>query len=105
MGLIDKVKSKNKKDLRNFIRYLKENKIYSAYFRNLKSNNSPFTVFNYTYKHSLKIFFSNGDPFNWLTECFCWADQKEGHGFWENFHVKWQKIKMDENDRKVTKKS
>lgn len=96
MGLIDKVKRKNKKDLRNFIRFLKENKIYSAYFRNLKSNNSPFTEFNYTYKHSLKIFFSNGDPFNWLTECFCWADQKEGREFWENFHVEWQKIKMDE---------
>ena len=89
MGLIDKVKRKNKNDLRNFIRYLKENKIYSAYVRNLKSNNSPQTAFN----------------FNWLTECFCWADQKEGHGFWENFHVKWQKIKMNENNRKVAKKS
>ena len=50
MGLIDKVKRKNKNDLRNFIRYLKENKIYSAYVRNLKSNNSPQTAFNYAYK-------------------------------------------------------
>ena len=105
MRLIDKVKRKNKKDLRNFIRYLKENKIYSAYVRNLKCNNSPFTVFNYMYNHSVKDFFSDGDPFNWLTECFCWADQKEGHEFWENFHVNWQKIKMNETNRKVTKKS
>lgn len=105
MGLIDKVKIKKRKDLRNFIRFLKENKIYSAYFRNLKSNNSPLTMFNCAYKHSMKIFFSDGDPFNWLTDCFCWADQKEGHGFWENFHVEWQKIKMDEINRKTTKKS
>jgi hypothetical protein len=105
MGLIDKVKRKNKKDLRNFIRFLKENKIYSTYCKNLKSNNSPFAPFNYAYKHNVKIFFSDGDPFNWLTDCFCWAEQKEGHEFWENFHVKWQKIKMNENYRKVTKKS
>ena len=96
MGLIDKIKRQNKKDLRNFIRFLKENKIYSAYFRNLKSNTSQFTAFNYQYKHSAKKFFSDEDPLYWLTDCFCWADQKEGHEFWEKFHIKWQKTKMNE---------
>ena len=91
MGLINKVKSEKKKDLCNFIRFLKENKIYSAYFRNLKSNNSPLTMFNCAYKHSMKNFFSNGDPFNWLTDCFCWAKQKEGRNFWERLHNEWKK--------------
>jgi len=105
MSLINEVKTKKKKVLCNFIRFLKENKIYSAYFRNLKSNGDPFSPFNIIHKHSAKKFFSNGDPFYWLTDSFCWADQREGHEFWENFHIRWQnfyikwkKIKMDEND-------
>jgi len=102
MSLIDGVKIEKKNDLCNFIRFLKDNKIYSAYFRNLKSNYLPYAPFNYYYKHNTKNFFSNAKPIYWLTECFCWAAQKEGHEFWENFHVRWQNIKMDEINRKTT---
>jgi frataxin-like iron-binding protein CyaY len=42
------------------------------------------------YEHNLARYFSDGEPFNWLTECFYWADQKEGRSFWEMLHKEWQ---------------
>ena len=89
MGLAKDIE-KYDNEFKKFLRYLKDNGIYNSYFNNLRSNRNEYNIFNSIYAHNLKVFFSTCQPQFWLTDCFCWADQKEGNDFWENFHVGWQ---------------
>jgi hypothetical protein len=100
MKLIEKLPENRKEDFLMFIRFLKERCVYTAYFRNLKNNKSNFDAFNFLYEHNLTRYFSDGEPFIWLTECFCWAKQKEGRNFWERLHNEWQK-KLDKQRQKL----
>lgn len=91
MKIIEKLPKNRREEYLMFIRFLKERGVYVAYFRNLKNNESYLDAFNFLYEHNLARYFSDGEPFNWLTECFYWADQKEGRSFWERLHNEWQK--------------
>lgn len=76
-------------DLKLFFRFLKENNIYSAYFRILKKDKDPGSSFNWYYEHNIEYFFSKCGPMGWLTECFTWQKQPEGYCFWNRYHNLW----------------
>ena len=70
-----------------FLRFLKDNGVFSRYFAIMRSN--PEGYFITLYDGNLILFFNNVACYDWTTECFTWVKQKEGRDFWENIHRKW----------------
>lgn len=76
-------------DLKLFFRFLKENNIYSTYFKRLKKDKDPENSFNCYYEHNIEYFFSKCRPMDWLTSCFVWGKQPEGRCFWSRYNNLW----------------
>ena len=90
MKMIDKLPGNRKEIFKKFNRFLKDKRIYKAYYRNLyDSRNDSDNAFRVNYCGSMKDFFSRCPASEWLTQCFIWIKQPEGEDFWCNFHKIW----------------
>jgi len=81
---------KNRKDFKEFTRFLKEKKAYSSYFLELKRNNSINSSFVSEYEKNYRAFFEKCLPNLWLQHCFIWCQTKIGRTFWENLDTDWK---------------
>ena len=68
-----------KDDVKLFLRFLKEKKIYNKWRHNVIA------------KHSLYFNLYSRDPFNVLLSSFYWVDTEEGWNFWDEINDKWCK--------------
>jgi hypothetical protein len=76
-----------KEAYKGFNRFLKDKGVFSRYYKILKSN--PDGYFKSFYRSDIKYFLNNCEPSNWLTSCFVWSRQIEGHDFWGELHKEW----------------
>ena len=95
MSLIKSI-TNHKDEFKIFIRFLKENGIFSAYFRELNRNNDPCSTFFFIYKKNKKDFFSKCHPSDWTDYCFCWANTRAGDYFWSNVNNLWKSYLKNE---------
>ena len=88
--MIEKLPEKRKKKFKKFNRFLKDNNIYKAYYRNLyNSRNDGSNSFCVYYDGRMEDFFSICPVHEWLIQCFIWTKQPEGEVFWHDFHEIW----------------
>ena len=86
---------KNKGELKNFIRFLKERNAYGSYFHEMQLNHNDSSSFVFEYNREYKAFFEKCDPLLWLQFCFIWSSTKKGATFWENLNNEWRNYYMD----------
>lgn len=75
------IKMKERSKIQKFIRFLKNNHLYSSYYSN---------IYNY-HKNSniIEVLYLVGQDIQFISGAFPWAGTKEGFEFWENMHRKW----------------
>ena len=88
--MIEKLPKNRREKFKKFNRFLKDKRIYKAYYRNLyNSRNESDNSFHVNYGGSMEDFFSRCPVSDWLTQCFIWVNQPEGETFWQTYHTTW----------------
>lgn len=88
---------------RFFLRFLKENGVYSAYKRYISSpktyNQFQKTTVNWTFDKCAK----KHGMINMVSMLITWHRTKEGYDFWQNLHCKFRSMYEEEfyNDAKL----
>ena len=95
MSLIKSI-TNYKNEFKIFTRFLKENGIFSAYFREMDRNNDPCSSFCFLYKKNKKDFFSKCNPSDWSDYCFCWVNTRAGNDFWSEVNDLWKSYLKNE---------
>ena len=87
--LANKLNPSVRPQYKTFLRFLKDNGVFSRYFAIMSTK--PAGNFISFYRGDVTFFLNTVICYNWTTECFIWDRQKEGRNFWENIHNKWNK--------------
>lgn len=69
----------------NFLRFLKEEKIYKKFLRHYYTNNARKKV-----KVSFIEFLMECHKSNFVRQPISWFLTEEGYGFWASINIKWQ---------------
>lgn len=83
----------NEKEYALFSRFLKENGISKAFWRNLLNPKSAYDKCNnfcWMYHSDVIDFISNCNPYSYVDDGFIWIKQPEGEDFWNKYHEKWR---------------
>ena len=78
----------NKKTIRIFIRFLKEEHVRYSYLKYIERQQSDETIFK------MQI----GCPSVFILNAFLWKKTKEGHAFWNNISESWYDFLCDNYD-------
>lgn len=77
--------------LKRFIYFLKKNSVYGSYMFELNTNYFIYSPFVEECGKSMKKFFNQVTPSDWLDKCFKWSDTTRGYSFWLNLDYDWRK--------------
>jgi hypothetical protein len=89
---VSEVVTKHKEEYKIFIRFLKENGIYKAFWRNVLNQKAKKDYENYfftKYNNSVIEFITRADPNVWIDHGLVWRRQPEGEPFWSKVDSKW----------------
>ena len=89
---VSEVVTKHKEEYKIFIRFLKENGIYKAFWRNVLDQKAKRDYENYfftKYNNSVIEFITRADPNDWIDHGLVWRRQPEGESFWTKVNSKW----------------
>ena len=78
--------------MRPFVRFLKENKIHGAYYRNHKNTINDLTHGEYLYFEGFTVDWSFYHLRDLISIAFIWQTTPEGVAFWFRMHRMWEKI-------------
>ena len=75
--------------IKEFCRWLKENKIWIQYLRAFRSQNLP--------NPNLKKFIEEHQPVDFISCAFTWDNTPEGFNYWITIHFEWDKYYLKSN--------
>lgn len=81
----------NKKEIWQFITFLKENNAYSAYKHNIRTPNFSSELTN-DLANLVNRF--DGECDELISYSFNWKMTKEGGSYWYHLHLKWLKVRQ-----------
>lgn len=76
---------KNKKQLKGFLKFLKENNAYIQYRTNLQLK-------GFNHNNFFTIEMSRATKENLIASAFLWSDTKQGDAYWRKFSAQWLKV-------------
>lgn len=79
----------NEEIIKEFIKFLKKNRAYSKFKKNLKNINEDEKTRN------IDTYLSITTPYNYLWSAFDWSKTPEGTGYWVNLKDQWEVIIMN----------
>lgn len=94
-------RKKPSKNVRLFLRFIKEKGIYRAFLRAcIERASRPGGIINSDYNGSHIEYIHKELSYEYdcdevINHAFCWSETREGHNFWSNYDDMWRRIICD----------